>query len=142
MLARVAFIDCGISKDHLQSGDQLESCRADVSGVSSSDAHDEAGHGTLCYHVFNCFAKDCHTIIDIKLLDPKTDTGSHKALVTVLEWCKDQQLDVVNMSMGTRQFSDFAPITKAIRSLSPATVVVAAGSNGGWLGVPRRCDRS
>ena len=134
--AKVAFIDCGIHPAFVPDGVGLERLYADRSGVHVSDAPGEIGHGTHCFHVFKNHSKAPYDLVDIKVLDTGTGTGYLEALVVALDWCKDKSIDVINMSMGTRQFTDFAPLQEAVNALPEGTVIVSACSNTNELTAP------
>ena len=133
---KVAFIDCGIHPEFVPDDAGFERYRADASGVHINDSPGEISHGTLCFHVFKSRARGPYDLVDIKVLDSGTGTGNLEALVAALDWCNDKNIDLINMSMGTRQFADFAPLHGAVNALPEKTVIVSACSNTNELTAP------
>ena len=132
---KVAFIDDGIALNHIPDGIPFENYTADEAGVRASTPSAEVGHGTMCYQIFRDNIKLPYHLLSIKVLDNSTGTGNHKSLLSALKWCADQDIDLINMSMGTQQFSDFQPIAKAVSEL-PNTIIVAACANSNNLTFP------
>jgi hypothetical protein len=56
-------------------------------------------------------------------------------MVAALHWCSKNDVDLINMSMGTKQYSDFAAVVEAVTSLSHIPIV-AACSNSNTLTFP------
>ena len=118
---------------------------APVSGIT---------HGTKCYRIFRDKVNAPYRLISIKVLDDATGTGKYTAFSTALRWCAEREIDLINISMGTRQFTDFESVSKAVkhcttRKKAPKTVIVAACSNQNTLTLPaclpdvisvRHCD--
>ena len=96
-------------------------------------------HGTSCYQIIRAYTSVPFSLISLQVLDTATNTGSKNSLVTALNWCKSQKIDLINMSMGTRQFYDFSAIAKAIAELDQ-TVIVAACSNQNTITLPACLD--
>ena len=149
MYTKIAFIDDGINKDFIRPGILFENYDANEANVIKASPVNDVSHGTMCYQIFDNNVHAPYKLISIKVLDNTTGTGNHKALVSALNWCASQNIDIINMSMGTRQFIDFETIAKAISRLKN-TVIVAACSNSNNLTFPaclpdvigvRHCNR-
>lgn len=132
----IVFIDDGISPEFVPKGISFENYIVNDDAVQPSDPEHVVSHGTMCYQIFknNIIIQSYH-LISIKVLDSSVGTGNHKALLAALEWCAGQNIDIINMSMGTRQYTDFVPIAEAISRLSNVTIV-AACSNQNELTFP------
>jgi hypothetical protein len=131
----IAFIDDGINPHAVPPGIGFESYTACKDGVYESTPKNVMSHGTLCYRIFDKNVNCPYHLISIKVLDNTTGTGNHKAFAKALEWCTTKNIDIINMSIGTRQYSDFASVTKQIKNLNKTTIV-AACNNQNELTIP------
>ncbi|MCL2361466.1 MAG: S8 family serine peptidase [Defluviitaleaceae bacterium] len=134
-MLKVAFIDDGINQGFISEEIPFENYTADETGVREASSITEISHGTMCYQIFRDQAQSSYHLISIKVLDNTTGTGNHKSLLIALKWCANQNIDIINMSMGTRQYADFSSIARAIEELSQ-TVIIAACSNSNNLTFP------
>ena len=91
-------------------GVKVERYIANECGVYQRNTYDSIGHGTFCYFIFKSYIKAKYMLFDIKVLDQNMGGGSCSSLINALEWCREMSVDVINMSMGTRQYIDFEPI--------------------------------
>jgi hypothetical protein len=132
----VLFLDDGINPASVPDNISFESYTADENGVRLALPVNIMSHGTICYEIFRGYTNARYRLISMKVLDDATGTGNCKAVVKALEWCKTKHIDVINMSMGTRQYQDFAPIIEQINNLPKAPIIVAACSNQNELTVP------
>lgn len=134
-MLRIAFIDDGINPETLAPGITYESFIADETSVYPAPPTHAHSHGSLCYAIFADHTRADYHLIDVKILDSATGTGTYKAFFSALDWCAGQGIHLINMSMGTRQYSDFAPIAERIARLGD-TIIVAACSNANTLTFP------
>ena len=134
-MLKVVFIDDGIDPGFVPENIPFKSYESNEAGVKESTAGCGLSHGTQCYQIFRDKVRSPYRLISIKVLDSMTGTGTKSALIAALKWCANQEIDLINMSMGTRQFLDFAPIAEAVQELSFA-VIVAACSNQNELTFP------
>ena len=133
---KVAFIDDGINPAIVPCGVVFKDFIADKDGVhTNASPLNEISHGAICYQIFQSCVKHPYQLISIKILDRETGTGTKDALVAALNWCAAQNIDLINMSMGTRQYTDFKYISQVINTLSN-TIIVAAYSNQNTLTFP------
>lgn len=141
---KIALIDDGINPGclprnlpHTQSPIEhfIEHFIADGDAIRPCNPESGLTHGSACYSNFLRHTHAPHRLISIKVLDSETGTGSKNALVSALKWCSGQGIDLLHMSMGTRQYLDFAHIAEAVEDLS-GTVIVAACSNQNTLTFP------
>jgi len=148
-MIKIAFLDDGINPEFVPDGVPFNSYAADENGLHPCEPESRVSHGTMCYQIFSNTITTPYSLLSVKVLDNATGTGNHKALVTALKWCATQDIDIINLSMGTRQYMDFSPIASAVQMLSK-TVIVAACSNQNVLTFPacmptvigvRHCDR-
>lgn len=134
-IPRIVIIDDGISLDYLsqeESFEQYEVCK-DI--VRVTKIKKGLTHGTACYQIFCNYVKSKYHLISIIVLGGESSIGSKSDLLVALNWCASNNIDLIHMSMGTRQYSDFADISEAIKKLSK-TVIVAACSNRNTITFP------
>jgi len=134
-IPKVAFIDDGINPKHIPEGLSVAHFVADEGEVQADTPISGDSHGSTCYQIFRTHVQTQYHLVSIKVLNSDTGTGTAKNLLAALHWCVDQDIDLINMSMGTRQYVDFAPISEVVNLLSK-TVIVAAGSNQNELTFP------
>jgi len=135
IIPKIVFIDDGINPEFIPQGIAFESYIADANGVHAGTAISDVSHGTMCFQIFNNHVCTPYSLVSIKVLDNQTGTGNHKALLAALKWCEGQNISIINMSMGTRQYTDFAAIATAISNLQNS-IIVAACSNENTLTFP------
>ncbi len=91
-------------------------------------------HGTICAGII---MKYCENIVlsSIKILTKMQ--GSVDKLCTAIEWCIDNEVNIINMSIGTTSCEDKDKLKKAIaRANEKNIVIVAASSNEGNITYP------
>jgi hypothetical protein len=103
-------------------------------------------HADIVYKAFCNSVRVPFRPVSIKVMND-TGTGYHKDFVQALGQCAAQKIDIINLSIGTQQYTDFAAIATAVNSL-PNTVIIAACCNENRLTFPAclprvigvRCD--
>lgn len=130
---KVAVFDTGISnhEDLVISGGI-----SFVDGISSYN--DDNGHGT---HVAGTIAAQANgigvvgvapeaSLYAVKVLD-KNGAGTYSKIISALEWAIDNKINIVNMSLGARTYSQILQdeINKAAQS--GILIFAAAGNDGG-----------
>lgn len=140
---RVAVIDSGVHLAHPHIGPVAGGAAFGPSGATYSDA---LGHGTAVmaaiqekapeaeYYALRVFHSALRTRVEY--------------LLEALEWCVDNRIDIVNLSLGTAN-PDHAPRFKAfLQRADQVTIVAAAGSLPGSLAgvlavdLDPQCDRN
>jgi len=132
---RLVIIDDGIHSSSIPSGQAFESYVVGENGVKQGEPENQDTHAFACYRVFKRFVDAPYHLISIKVMDHETGTGSKNSLLSALRWCAKQDIDLISMSMGTRQYLDFAHISEAVNALQN-TIIVAACSNQNTLTFP------
>ena len=135
MIPKIAFIDDGINPDFVSEGVHFDSYVVDGDEINRDKSVCGVTHGTRCYEIFRDNVQAPYHLVSIKVLNDTTGKGTNKAMLTALHWCAKHDIELINMSMGTRQFSDFPPVVEAIENLSNK-LVVAACSNSNTLTFP------
>lgn len=133
---KVAILDTGIDLDHL---DLQANIKGNVNTINPlKSGNDDNGHGT---HVAGIVAAVDNTIgvigtgpeiylYAVKVLS-KTGSGWLSDLIEGLDWCINNKMQVINMSLGSS--SDNQSFHDAITKTYQAGIiqVTAAGNNGG-----------
>ncbi|MGI6189658.1 MAG: S8 family serine peptidase [Caldicoprobacteraceae bacterium] len=97
-------------------------------------------HGGLCGRIF---AQQSGALPDVSICLSRDDEHRSNVndLSTALEWCSYNDIDLVNLSMGTTRFSDCAILYETLKKLQSAGVVlVTAASNDGLITYPASLD--
>ena len=132
---RVAILDTGIDLDH---PDLMDNIKGSVNLIKpKKDADDDNGHGTHVAGIIAACDNDIGVIgtgpeiylYAVKVLDKK-GKGWLSDLIEGLEWCIQNEVQVVNMSLGS--LADNQSFYEAIVNAYEAgiTLVAAAGNNG------------
>ncbi|MEV5433168.1 S8 family peptidase [Streptomyces sp. NPDC052701] len=138
---KVAVLDTGVDETHPDlAGRQI----AERNFSGTSDNVDRNGHGT---HVASIIAgtgaksdgKFKGVAYDAQFLDGKVldddGNGMMSGIIAGMQWAVDQGAQVVNMSMGGRDFEGVDPLEEAVDKLSKTgTLFVVAAGNGGGSG--------
>jgi subtilisin len=133
--SRVAVIDTGLDTTHADLADAI------VGGINTinSDAsfNDDNGHGTHVAGIIAARDNDYGVVgvapeaelLAVKALDRRGE-GNLSDVIEGLQWSVEQQVDVVNMSLGTPQST--ASFRKAVEaSWEAGVLVIAAAGNSG-----------
>jgi subtilisin family serine protease len=141
---KVAVLDTGIDYKH---SDLDDNCYGGVNVINSrKDYKDDNGHGT---HVAGIIAAENNNIgvvgvapeaslYGVKALD-RNGSGWLSDIIAGLEWCVNNGMDIVNMSLSTN--SDIQTFHDACDAASSTvTLVAAAGNDGGAVDYPAAYD--
>jgi hypothetical protein len=142
-IIKVAIIDDGISHDSITERQSFECIVFEGDELSQRNKLSQedtsitciTSHGTHCYQLFCDYVEVPYHLISIKVLNTETCTGSKDSMIRALQWCQEQDVDVINLSIGIRQYSDFQGIAEAISNLSE-TIIVASCSNENTITFP------
>lgn len=133
----IAFIDDGIDSLYVPSDITFKSLAVYDGVIREAGRIDGLTHGSACYTVFRNHVHETYTLISIKVLDYRYGNGQLKDMLTALEWCGANDIHLINMSIGTRQFSDTPALYDVVSRLSAhGIVMVAACSNRNTLTFP------
>ena len=109
----------------------------------------ELSHGTSCANIIYSKFSDCG-FVSIKILNENGQARSLQ-LVKALEWCILNKTRIINMSLGTVNFKDYAPVRKIInKAYRSGIIIIAASDNNGMFTLPAslenvigvKCDKS
>jgi len=141
---KVAVLDTGIDVSH---PDISQNLAGGISFVKNSrDYDDDSGHGT---HVAGIIAAQNNLqgvvgvgpdidLYAVKVLNKK-GSGYISDIINGIQWCCDNNIQVINMSFGTSQYSQaFADAVKAAYNQNIVLVAAAGNTFGGDVDFPAR----
>ncbi len=125
---KIAIIDSGIHPGHPHVGPAAGAVEITAAGVGD-DVIDRLGHGTAVAGAIREKAPDAE-LYAVKVFDRRL-TATIDVIIRALEWCRDREMDVVNLSLGTE---NPAHRDRFLRVLGDGLLVVsAAGALPGSL---------
>lgn len=95
---RIAIIDSGIHPGHPHVGEIAGGVEIGLAG-EGHDFIDRLGHGTAVAGAIREKAPDAE-LYAVKVFDRRL-SANISVIVRALEWCRDHQMDLVNLSLGT-----------------------------------------
>jgi subtilisin family serine protease len=137
---RVAVLDTGVEEDHPDmKGMVVASYEVVRSGrgyaCEPMKGTDKVGHGTACAAIIKGIAPDAE-IYSIKVIGANS-RGSCAELTQGLRWCVDNDMHLVNASLGTIDSRTPADISAVCDdALYKGVTVIAAASNRGRVSYP------
>ena len=136
---RIAILDTGIDKEH---EDLSKNFKGGYNFVdNNSDLTDINGHGTHVAGIIAALDNDIGIvgvapdayIYSVRILDYAA-TGTASDITAGLEWCLDNNIQIVNMSLGSCEES--LSVSRAADTLynNGILLIAAAGNNGNVIG--------
>lgn len=128
----VAVIDTGVDYTHQELRNTFGSCKGYNVVDNTTDPMDDHYHGT---HVAGTVAgrrtgvAPAAQLYAVKVLNHQ-GVGSEVGVVRGIEWCIDQEVNVINMSLGSPQYSPFKA-QACLEAMKRGILVVAAAGNNG-----------
>ncbi|WP_025702979.1 S8 family serine peptidase [Paenibacillus graminis] len=96
------------------------------------DQHQKS-HGTVCAGIIKKYAPAAR-LSSVKILNDKNNRkGTTKQLITALYWCLDNHIKIVNLSLGSTYFLDFAAIRDCVNDVAEQGIIMVAASNNNGL---------
>jgi hypothetical protein len=131
----IAIIDTGVVHTFYGNPDNSIYIDDNNSVQQFVEDNDDISHGTICYIVLKYNAPDS-LISSIKIL--KSDgRGFIEKLTPALEWCCQNNVKIVNLSLGSTHFMDKPLIRSVVNYYTNKGIVfVCAGSNNGYTSYP------
>ncbi|MDE7433351.1 MAG: S8 family serine peptidase [Lachnospiraceae bacterium] len=135
---KIAIIDNGVDGYYIN-GDLEASFVIDKNGVCKEDyssiEEQYFKHGTVCAYIIKNNAENSK-LYSVRMLD-ENGRGLVRSLSPALEWCYQNSIRLVNLSLGTAHFRDKAKIRKCINHyVHKGMIIVAATSNRGYMTYP------
>lgn len=138
---KVGIIDSGVNPTHPHVGGVAGGVRIAANDSDSSTEYlDYIGHGTAVAGAIREKAPDAQ-LYAVKVFD-RALTTNIQAIIRAIGWCVENEMDVINLSLGTVNSEHRAAIEQAVaRAAEKGTVLVAAREMSGKLSLPG-CLRS
>lgn len=93
-------------------------------------------HGSTCAAIVKKYAPECD-LSSIKILSSFSKTGCQKQLIKALDWCLENKIDIVNVSLGSIDYRDYEVLRRAInKAVKNGLIIIAAGSNDNKVSYP------
>ena len=133
---KVAIIDSGVNPAHphvggVAGGTRILSSDSD----SSNDYLDYIGHGTAVAGAIREKVPDAQ-LYALKVFD-RALTTNIEAIIKAIDWCTENEMDVINLSLGTVNNAHRRLIEQAVaRATQNGTVIVAAREMSGKPSLP------
>ena len=132
----IAVIDSGVNPDHPHVDRVAGGVRIDLAGDVSDDYVDRMGHGTAVFAAIQEKAPGAE-LHALRVFEERLRT-SVRALVAAIDWAAEQQVRVVNLSLGTVREEHAEMLEAAVGRLAAVGgVVVSASEDDGrrwWPG--------
>ncbi|MEV2270550.1 S8 family serine peptidase [Nonomuraea africana] len=137
---KIAVIDSGVDAEHTDlAGEVTEGC--DLSGRKAGGWKvDTVHHGSHCAGVITGADNDEGIVgfaVEAQVHACKIFPGGRLSdLIEALDYCIDKEIDVVNLSLGTKEFSPLVAAKIEEARNAGVACVVAAGNDGGAVNFP------
>ena len=132
---RIAIVDSGIDASHSGVGDVAGGIHIQIREEGEvlflDDYADCTGHGTACAGIIRKKAPDA-MLYSVRIFDDSL-LADGRVLIAAIQWCIDNEMDMVNLSLGTTDVTFKASLQKICRKAVDAGVilVVAENNDGG-----------
>lgn len=129
-IIKIAVIDNGVRPSFLRAKlkHQIQLNDKEGSYKSKKDEKVLFLHGTLCALIIEKFMPDC-AISSVQILDENGQGGINK-LRQAFEWCLEEKIDIVNLSLGTTNFRDKEVLQQIVNDYArKGLIIIAAFSN-------------
>ena len=126
---RVAVIDSGVHASHPHINGVAGGVAFNADGHEEADYTDRLGHGTAVMAVIRERAPNAE-IFAVKIFHDRLATRI-EALLAALDWCVRNQVQVVNLSLGTNNASHEPALCAAVGRLQAGGVTLVAAHD--WL---------
>jgi len=134
---KIAIIDSGVNPAHPHVGGVAGGTRIAASEADPSNRNylDYLGHGTAVAGAIREKAPDAE-LYAVKVFD-RALTTNIGAIINAIDWCIDNQVDVINLSLGTVNLEHHESIEWAVaRALRKNLLIVAAREMTGKPSLP------
>jgi hypothetical protein len=128
----IAVIDDGINYECYRTGNLIYDIEVSTELMITErkpyDPHMHS-HGTTCAAIIKKYFPEAK-FSSIKILEINSGKCIQKQLISAIEWCIDQGIYLINISLGSTDYRDYEEIRKCINKAAGAGItIVAAGSN-------------
>lgn len=134
---RVAIIDDGAIGNVITTEKNLVVERS-LNICEDNDIAEEFGHAFVCLSIIKKYAQ-CNDFswLNIRVIDSVSGRGSSDQFIKALEYCYENNVKVIHLSIGSEEFCDFEKINQIVKKLlDKGIIIVASQSNDGNLTYP------
>lgn len=85
-------------------------------------------HGTLCAAIIQRYDPSAE-LVGVKITNYSTGKSTIEKLISALNWCADNGVRLINLSMGTADVRNFGKLKAAVDILTPKGIVIVAAFN-------------
>nr|WP_243277844.1 S8 family serine peptidase [Clostridium yunnanense] len=128
----VAIIDDGINEEFYNLGPLKHNIeiRSDLAVIIRKDYNKWLpSHGTTCAAIIKSYSKNAE-LSSIKILNHSTMKCEKNQLIKAIEWCVENKIKIVNMSLGTIDFRDFEDVRTCVNfAYEKGVIIIGACSN-------------
>ncbi|MCX7745302.1 MAG: S8 family serine peptidase [Clostridia bacterium] len=129
---RIAIIDDGINEKLFNTGPLVQNIEITPDlKIKQRKAYDpyEMSHGTTCAAIIKKYAPKVQ-LTSVKILSDDTKRSMNGQLIKAIQWCVEQGITLVNLSLGTIHFRDFDEIQRVVgQAYQKGLIIVAACNN-------------
>ena len=127
----IAVIDDGVNEGYFKIGELENNIEITADHeINPREGYDPfmISHGSVCAAIIKKYLPDFR-LSSIKILDQEMK-GMASHLSKAIYWCADNDVDLINLSLGTIDYRDFEDIRKAVDyAIDKGLIIVAACSN-------------
>jgi subtilisin family serine protease len=131
---RIAILDSGVNEAHPHVGGVIEGITVGPDGISAG-YQDTLGHGTAVAALIHYLNPEAH-ITAVKIFDSRLATNL-ATVIRAIDWCLQNQIDVINLSLGTLNAGHRNAFVEAVaRTRNAGAVIVSALEIDGQAALP------
>ncbi|GFZ33311.1 hypothetical protein CSC2_38370 [Clostridium zeae] len=127
----VAIIDDGINEEFYNVGYLKHNIeiKSDLAVIVRKDYNKYLpSHGTTCAAIIKKYSKSAE-LSSIKILNDSTMKCEKKQLIKAIEWCVENHIKIINMSLGTIDYRDFEEVRACINIAYEKGIIIIGASN-------------
>ncbi|EPY6469952.1 S8 family serine peptidase [Clostridium sporogenes] len=130
-MVKVAIIDDGVGQgvygdfdlaDNIEITEQLEVLDGNDRYIFNRS------HGTICAAIIKKYFNDA-IISSVKILNYESHKSTKNQLIKAVEWCILNNIDVINMSLGTIDYRDFDEVKNIVDTAFEKGIIIVAACN-------------
>jgi Subtilase family len=131
---RIAVLDSGVNEAHPHVGGIIEGITVGPEGIRAG-YQDTLGHGTAVAALIHHLNPRAH-LAAVKLFDTRLATNA-ATVIRAIDWCLQNQIDVINLSLGTLNEEHRSAFVEAVaRTRNAGAVIVSALEIEGQAALP------
>ncbi len=127
----IAVIDDGINEELYQTGRLVHNLEITHDLIVRERAGYDPllpSHGTICAAIIKKYSPEA-VISSVKILNSESRTGMKAQLIRALQWCVDNRISIVNLSLGTIDYRDFAQVKEVVEYACEKNLIIVAACN-------------